>query len=44
MHDPREPYLTAMKHILHYLRGMSDFGLLLHRLSNSDLVVYTDAD
>jgi hypothetical protein len=43
MHDPREPYLTAMKHILRYLRGMSDFGLLLRRSSNSDLVVYTDA-
>jgi hypothetical protein len=44
MHDPREPHLTAMKRILHYLRGTPDFGLLLRRSSSSDLVVYTDAD
>jgi hypothetical protein len=43
MHDPQEPHLTAMKRILHYLRGASDFGLLLRRSSSSDLVVYTDA-
>jgi hypothetical protein len=29
---------------LRYLRGMLDFGLLLHRSSSSDLVVYTNAD
>jgi hypothetical protein len=44
MHDPQEPHLTAMKHILRYLHGTSDFSLLLHRSSSSDLVVYTDAD
>jgi hypothetical protein len=44
MHDPREPHLMAMKHILRYLRGTPDFGLLLCRSSSSDLVVYTDAD
>jgi hypothetical protein len=33
-----------MKHILRYLHGTSDFSLLLHRSSSSDLVVYTDAD
>jgi ribonuclease HI len=33
-----------MKRILHYLRGMPDFGLMLRRSSSSDLVVYTDAD
>jgi hypothetical protein len=44
MHDPREPHLTAMKCILCYLRGTPDFGLLLRRSSNSDLVIYTDAD
>jgi hypothetical protein len=27
-----------------YLQGMLDYGLLLRRSSNSDLVVYTDAD
>jgi hypothetical protein len=44
MHDPREPHLTVIKRILHYLRGTPDFGLLLHRSSSSDLVIYTDAD
>jgi hypothetical protein len=34
----------AMKRILRYLQGMSDYGLLLRRLRSSDLVVYTDAD
>jgi hypothetical protein len=33
-----------MKHILCYLQGTPAYGLLLHRLSSSDLVVYTDAD
>jgi hypothetical protein len=45
MHDPREPHLTALKRILHYLRSTIDFGLLLHRRSSStELVVYTDMD
>jgi hypothetical protein len=44
MHEPREPHRTAMKHILCYLRGTPDFDLLLRRSSNSDLVVYTDAN
>jgi hypothetical protein len=33
-----------MKHILRYLRGMSDYGLLLRRSRSIDLAVYTDAD
>jgi hypothetical protein len=33
-----------MKHIMCYLQEMPDYDLLLHRLSSSDLVVYTDAD
>jgi hypothetical protein len=44
MHDPQEPHLTAMKHILRYLQGTPDYGLLLRRSSSSDLVVYMDAD
>jgi hypothetical protein len=34
----------AMKHILRYLQGTLDYGLLLRRSSSSDLIVYTDAD
>jgi hypothetical protein len=44
MHEPQEPRLTAMKRILRYLQGTSDYGLLLCRSSSSDLIVYTDAD
>ncbi|WVZ97604.1 LOW QUALITY PROTEIN: hypothetical protein U9M48_043124 [Paspalum notatum var. saurae] len=44
MHDPREPYLTALKRLLRYLRGTVDYGLLLHRSSSAELVYYTDAD
>jgi hypothetical protein len=44
MHDPREPHLTVMKRIMRYFQGMPYYGLLLRRLSSSDLVVYTDAD
>jgi hypothetical protein len=43
MHDPREPHLTVMKHIMRYLQGMSDYDLLLRQSSNSDLIIYTDA-
>jgi hypothetical protein len=44
MYDPWEPHLTAMKHILRYLQGTLDYGLLLCRSSSSDLIVYTDTD
>jgi hypothetical protein len=44
MHDPREPHLTTVKHILRYLQGTLDLSLLLHRASTSDLVVYIDVD
>jgi hypothetical protein len=44
MHDPREPHLTPLKRLLRYLRGTFDYGLLLHRASSTDLVIYTDAD
>jgi hypothetical protein len=44
MHDLREPHMIALKHILLYLHGSLDFGLLLCRSSTSKLVVYFDAD
>jgi hypothetical protein len=43
MHAAREPHLIAMKQILQYLRGTTDFGLL-RRSATTDLVVYTDTD
>jgi hypothetical protein len=42
MHDPHEPHLTTAKRIIRYLQGTLDHGLLLHRTSTSELVVYTD--
>jgi hypothetical protein len=44
MHDPQEPHLTVMKCILRYLQGTPGYGLLLHFLSSSDLIIYTDID
>ncbi|GKF36908.1 ribonuclease H-like domain-containing protein [Tanacetum coccineum] len=44
MHDPREPHLNAMKHVLCYLRGTTDLGLQLLRSTTSRLIAYSDAD
>jgi serine protease inhibitor ecotin len=37
-------HLTAMKHILRFLQGTLDHGLLICHASTLDLVVYTDVD
>ena len=44
MHDQRESHLAALKRLLRYVRGTVDHGLVLHRSSSAELVVYTDAD
>ncbi|GJW98205.1 ribonuclease H-like domain-containing protein [Tanacetum coccineum] len=44
MHDPREPHLNAMKHVLRYLRGTIDLGLQLLWFTTSQLIAYSDAD
>ena len=44
MRDPRESHLAALKRLLRYVRGTVDLGLVLHRSSSAELVVYTDAD
>ena len=44
MHDPRESHLAALKCLLRYVRGTVDLGLVLHRSSSAELVVYTNAD
>jgi hypothetical protein len=43
MHDPREPHLEALKHILHDLQGILELGLL-HGSSTIELTVYTNAN
>ena len=44
MHNPREPHLAALKRILWYIRGTLHLGLLLRPSTQSDLLVYSDAD
>nr|GEU65076.1 uncharacterized protein [Tanacetum cinerariifolium] len=44
MHNPREPYLDALKRILRYVRGTIDHGLQLHVSTTTQLTAYTDAD
>nr|GEX99497.1 ribonuclease H-like domain-containing protein [Tanacetum cinerariifolium] len=44
MHDLREPYFSALKRILRYVRGTLDYGLQLFSSSTTDLVAYSDAD
>jgi hypothetical protein len=36
--------MTILKHILRYLQGTLDFGLLIHRSSTFELVVYSAAN
>nr|GEZ03318.1 ribonuclease H-like domain-containing protein [Tanacetum cinerariifolium] len=43
MHDPREPYFSALKRILRYVRGTLDYGLQLFSSSTTDLVAYSNA-
>ena len=44
MHEPREPYLAALKRILRYIRGTLHLGLHLRPSGVDDLVAYSDAD
>nr|GEV27042.1 ribonuclease H-like domain-containing protein [Tanacetum cinerariifolium] len=44
MHDPREPHFSALKRILHYVRGTLSYGLQLYSSTTSTLVAYSDAD
>nr|GEV19057.1 ribonuclease H-like domain-containing protein [Tanacetum cinerariifolium] len=44
MHDPCESHFTALKCIMHYVRGTLDYGLQIHVSSTAQLTAYTDAD
>ncbi|KAI3780426.1 hypothetical protein L2E82_10407 [Cichorium intybus] len=44
MHDPREPHFTALKRILHYIRGTLSHGLQLYTSPSRSLIAYSDAD
>jgi hypothetical protein len=41
MYYPHEPHLAAHKHILRYLQGTPELGLL-RRSSTTELVIYTN--
>ncbi|GJV30237.1 ribonuclease H-like domain-containing protein [Tanacetum coccineum] len=44
MHDPREPYFSALKRILRYVQGTLDYGLQLFSSTTDSLIAYSDAD
>ncbi|GJU19839.1 ribonuclease H-like domain-containing protein [Tanacetum coccineum] len=44
MHDPREPHMDALKHILRYLQGTMSQVLFIHPSSVDRLVTYTNAE
>nr|GEV32339.1 DNA-directed DNA polymerase [Tanacetum cinerariifolium] len=44
MHNPWEQHFSALKRILHYVRGTLDFGLQLYSSSTIDLIAYSNED
>ena len=44
MHDPREPHLSMIKRILHYLKGTLSFSLHIGVGPIQSLVAYSDAN
>jgi hypothetical protein len=44
MHDPCAPHLSHVKHILWYLKGTLDHGLLINSSPPRSLTIYSEAD
>lgn len=44
MHGPREPYFSALKHILRHVNGTINHGLKLYASHSRGLVAYSNAD
>jgi hypothetical protein len=44
MSEPQETHLNVAKHILRYIRGTLDYGILYRRGGNTEITGYTDAD
>ena len=42
--NPKESHLTAVKRIIRYINGISDYGLWYSKDSNACLAGYSDAD
>jgi transposase InsO family protein len=44
MSNPKKPHLDAVRHILRYVKGTINFGILYKRTENCQMVGYCDAD
>ena len=44
MHQPTSDHWSAVKHLLCYLYGIIDHGIILYRHSNLALYAFSDAD
>ena len=44
MHDPRVPHMEAAYHVLRYIKGALDFGILYCKDHSPTMIGYTDAD
>ncbi len=44
MHDPKEKHWWVVKHILRYLKGIVDFGIVYGRNENTTIMGYTDVN
>jgi len=44
MHNPMEDHMNALRRILHYIQGTSQYGLHLYHSSTTSLISYTYAD
>ena len=44
MQQPRAPHLVALKHVLQYVYGTLNQGILLNGTSKLTLQAYSDAD
>ena len=41
---PKASYSSAQKHIMRYIKGLLDMGILYNALSKEGLIRYSDAD
>jgi hypothetical protein len=44
MHDPREPHWQVAKHVLWYLKGITNFGIIYGQDESTTIMGYTNAN
>jgi len=44
MQQPRQPHIQAAKHVLRYLQGQPDLGVLITNTADCTLEAYCDSD